>query len=251
MQFRFNRQMLAGLLFMLFSLLGVPFALAGVAAPGLSVTITSNSACNGVAFTVTNTSGGTLSTIDISIWDGAKTIFSQTISLANGTSQNFNVSFPTTEPSGTTLVIRAQDSAIYDQVQYNCFGLLTLSGNTSAVPPSRLCDDGRINYNNCDKVAIYPVADEDSYGLEVWIVDDGNTPSFGFFVSAARLDRLPDKPTHNIRIAISKDRRTALYKLTTGEYQVNYGPDAEGKVFVYTFSGLPPTDYPTVTTFMR
>jgi hypothetical protein len=250
MQFRFIRATRVGVLVAALMLLVAQSALAGLPAPGLSVNITSKNACNGVAFTVTNTSGGILSSIDVSIWDGAKTVFSQTVTLANGASQSFNVSFPTTEPSGTTLTIRAQDSAIYDQVQYNCFGLVTFSG-TNAVPPSRLCDDGRINYNNCDKVAIYPMADEDSYGLEVWIVDNVDFPSFGFFVSAADLDKLPDKPARNIRIAASKDGRTVLYKLTTGEYQVNYGPDEEGKVFVYTFNGLPPTDYPTVSTFMR
>jgi len=32
-----------------------------------------------------------------------------------------------------------------------------------------------------------------------------------------------------------------FYVLTTGEYQVNIGPDGEGKVSVMVFSGLPPT----------
>jgi hypothetical protein len=31
----------------------------------------------------------------------------------------------------------------------------------------------------------------------------------------------------------------SLYKLTSGEYQVNVGPDSEGKVFVLNFTGCP------------
>jgi len=41
-----------------------------------------------------------------------------------------------------------------------------------------------------------------------------------------------------------------LYKHPNGDYQVNYGPDFEGKVFTFRFNGLPPLTYPEVTTFI-
>jgi hypothetical protein len=113
-----------------------------------------------------------------------------------------------------------------------------------------ICADGRINYMDCEPIAIYPKHREDGYGLEVWIVDTSPVGRFGFYVSPAQLAALPDKPEQAIRIAESKDGFAALYKLSSGEYQVNAGPDFEGKVFVFRFSGLPPAAYPNVSTFM-
>ncbi len=48
--------------------------------------------------------------------------------------------------------------------------------------------------------------------------------------------------TQNTLIAQNADGTIALYKLTTGEYQLNVGPDEEGKVQVTIFDGFPPTN---------
>lgn len=112
------------------------------------------------------------------------------------------------------------------------------------------CPDGRINYNNCDKIAIYPVNDEDSFGIQVYVVDHKTVPEFVLFVAAADLAALPTNPDKVITVATSKNGLVVLYKHPNGDYQVNYGPDFEGKVFTFRFNGLPAVSYPKVTTFM-
>ncbi|MBA3871154.1 MAG: hypothetical protein H0X30_18585 [Anaerolineae bacterium] len=58
-------------------------------------------------------------------------------------------------------------------------------------------------------------------------------------ISASQLAKLPDKPGKNTKIGATSDNYVQVFKLTTGEYQANIGPDAEGKIFVYVFSIVP------------
>lgn len=125
----------------------------------------------------------------------------------------------------------------------------TTAGNPLSAPAA--CDDGRINYNHCDKIAMYAMRDEDSFALDVLIVDHLVVPRGAIFVSAAELDALADKPVRNTLIAVSPDGLVKFYKLAGGEYQVNYGPDADNKVFVFRWKGLPPAAYPDVSTYIK
>lgn len=59
------------------------------------------------------------------------------------------------------------------------------------------------------------------------------------YVSAKELLALPDFPVKNTLIA--RDGLVSVYKLTTGEYQVNVGPLTDGKVHVIIFDGIPRT----------
>jgi hypothetical protein len=56
-------------------------------------------------------------------------------------------------------------------------------------------------------------------------------------------------PAKNTLIKSSSDGKYALYLLTTGEYQVNIGPDIEGKVEVTIWTGMPPEDPATQRSF--
>ncbi len=132
----------------------------------------------------------------------------------------------------------------------NQFAVATATGFFHGGKATPQCADGRINYNNCDKIAIYPVKDEGSFGIEVLIVDKKVVPEFAIFISAADLNALPSKPNKVITVATSKNGLVVLYKHPNGDYQVNYGPDFEGKVFTFRFNGLPASSYPEVTTFM-
>lgn len=129
------------------------------------------------------------------------------------------------------------------------FATVTASGFFGSTNAPQ-CPDGRINYNHCDKIAIYPVKDEGSFAIEVWIVDHKVLPEFALFVSSADLKALDQKPEKIVTIATSSNGLVTLYKHPNGDYQVNYGPDFEGKVFTFRFSGLPAATYPEVTTFM-
>jgi hypothetical protein len=61
-------------------------------------------------------------------------------------------------------------------------------------------------------------------------------------ISAAELAEFDPTPDENFLVASSGDGFVSFYILTTGEYQINIGPDASGKVYVVIFTGLPPTD---------
>jgi hypothetical protein len=58
-------------------------------------------------------------------------------------------------------------------------------------------------------------------------------------ITREELDQLPPLPDENIEVATNDDGSLSLFKLTTGEFQVNVGPDAEGKIFVYVFTWDP------------
>lgn len=124
-----------------------------------------------------------------------------------------------------------------------------VSGGDSSAPPGA-CDDGRINYLHCDKIAMYAVPDEGSFALDVLIVDHLVVPRGAVFVSAADLAALPAKPESNLLIATSPDGLVVFYKLRSGEYQVNYGPDEDNKVFSFRWRGLPEAAYPKVGVYV-
>lgn len=110
------------------------------------------------------------------------------------------------------------------------------------------CADGRINFIACEPVAIYPVQDNDGWAMNVWIVERGDPIGRpGFFVSAEELAGLPTNPDTPILVAESEDGFTQLYWLPSNEYQVNAGPDYEGKVFTFRFQRFP-GQLPTLTT---
>jgi hypothetical protein len=80
-------------------------------------------------------------------------------------------------------------------------------------------------------------------GIQVYAIDSSSQGSLVASISARDLARLPDEPSRNILLNASADGRYAIYKLTTGEYQVNIGPfGADGKVAVTIWRGIPARD---------
>lgn len=156
------------------------------------------------------------------------------------------------------LVAEGEDVQIEGELPVACGGdsMIGTASGFSGNAPSALgappaCDDGRINYFHCDKIAMFAISDEDGVGLNVLIVDHLEVPRGAIFVSAADLEALPEKPARNTLIAGSADGLVKFYKLSSGEYQVNYGPDADNKVFVFRWTGLPPAAYPDVSTYIN
>ena len=196
-----------------------------------------------ISFTINN---ATVSPILFTVTDNGTQVGSTTFSSA--TTGTFTVEFDldsSVVQELDSLDIAAIPSRFCDQK-----ATVTASGffgGSSDVPQ---CPDGRINYNHCDKIAIYPVKDEGSFAIEVWIVDHKVLPEFALFVSSADLKALDQKPEKIITVATSSNGLVTLYKHPDGDYQVNYGPDFEGKVFTFRFSGVPAAKYPEVTTFM-
>lgn len=149
------------------------------------------------------------------------------------------------QPVGSVLIITV---STFTTVSSDAIAVSCVEGAAGSAVP--VCPDGRLNAFDCEPVAIYPVFDEDSYGIEIWIVkaDENGVGRFGFFVSSVDLDALPENPKEPILVAESEDGFVKLYKLPTGELQVNAGPDHEGKIFVFTLEDFPNV-YPSVSTY--
>jgi hypothetical protein len=74
--------------------------------------------------------------------------------------------------------------------------------------------------------------------LEGFLVNRaGATGRAVFRLTQADMDKLPAQPEQNI--AVKENPLISLYKLTSGEFQVNAGPDADGKIYVVRFQGCP------------
>ena len=74
--------------------------------------------------------------------------------------------------------------------------------------------------------------------IEVLGIDNKTgKPRKALYVTAKTLAKLPANPEKNT--LISTYYEFSLYKLTTGEYQLNVGPDTEKKVKVIIWTGCP------------
>lgn len=76
--------------------------------------------------------------------------------------------------------------------------------------------------------------------IEVLGIDGSGRGYKAIYVSARELAKLPEFPEENT--LIEQYYEYALYKLTSGEYQVNVGPLEEKKVYVVIFNGCPATE---------
>lgn len=86
---------------------------------------------------------------------------------------------------------------------------------------------------------IYPAFSAGRPALHIYCLGEGTY--LGLVVSSADLADYPERPASNTLVARSRVCPVAFYILTTGEYQVNIGPDREGKTYVTIFRGLPPS----------
>lgn len=103
-------------------------------------------------------------------------------------------------------------------------------------------DDGRLFAGEDLPVVIYPKLDGSGNPfLDFYTVDANGRGRRSLRVLGETLAKLPAQPERNIRIASTPDGLATLYRLTTGEFQVNYLPTDEGKVPVVIFDAISPT----------
>lgn len=154
----------------------------------------------------------------------------------------FQIGFGAPITYGLLTVVLASDPAIKSSTYImECDTL-----ETSIIILDGAKTDGRINYYMGDLVAVlYPDADDDGKpGIHVYDVLEasGETSAKGVFIGMYGYDDfapyLDDAPAQNVKIG--SIGLTTLYALTTGEFQVNIGPDSEGKITAVIFKGLPP-----------
>lgn len=118
---------------------------------------------------------------------------------------------------------------------------------TIDVPPLGTVGDSPDNRANTGvgdvHAVIYGASDQDGNpAVHIYCVDDNSNGYFAFEVTVDDLKPYPDQPATYIEIKRTDSCRVpvAFYLLTSGEYQVNIGPDQDGKVFEIIFTGLIP-----------
>lgn len=116
--------------------------------------------------------------------------------------------------------------------RYDCLtGLVTVSAGV----------DDRINRGRGDLVAaLYVRADREGRPvIRVYNITVASEGVFaGDFTYAMIEPYLNNPPSRNTQLqTIGK---VTLYALTTGEFQINIGPDAQGKTYVLIWRGFPP-----------
>lgn len=153
------------------------------------------------------------------------------------TSVSFGVSLPGVDVGNVEVVVRltADPSVQSPILRIDCG---TLSYDIIATQGS---SDGRLNPNAGDLInVLYRGTDEaGNPAIDVYRVDGDKGVYLGQFEYVLFEPYIGAPPAVNRRLA-AIDKAT-LYALTSGEFQVNVGPDAEGKYGIVIFSGLPPT----------
>lgn len=104
-----------------------------------------------------------------------------------------------------------------------------------------LGSDGRLYAGEDLPVVIYPKLTRSGEPfLDFYTVNANGRGERSLRVSAETLADLPEKPARNTRIASTRDGLATLYKLTSGEFQVNYLPNEEGRIYVVIFDSVSP-----------
>lgn len=75
-------------------------------------------------------------------------------------------------------------------------------------------------------------------GIEVYRVADDGAGQLAIHIEDRELDAVPALPAENTVVASDGD--LLLSRLSTGEYQVNAGPDATGAMYVFIWDACPP-----------
>jgi hypothetical protein len=105
----------------------------------------------------------------------------------------------------------------------------------AAATPSP-CTDARINCHLYDDQIVLYGADSGT-GIDVFMVDGSSEGQYLFTINAADFGSyLTNPPAQDM--LIDHVGNVSVYILTTGEVQVNYGPDANGKTYVIIMSGI-------------
>jgi hypothetical protein len=143
-----------------------------------------------------------------------------------------SVSWPASIPLPYTLTVTiAVIGGQTTVVNINCHSDGTFDVNFGGgVGRGPLFTDGRINNDDAgETVAIYCSKGD----VTVFAIFEGKG-YLAFKVTKAELDKLPKHPAQNLLVKEAKGAR--LYKLTTGELQVNRA-SGEGTEYVYRWSG--------------
>ncbi|MBE2268084.1 MAG: hypothetical protein IAE80_07605 [Anaerolinea sp.] len=118
------------------------------------------------------------------------------------------------------------------------FATLVPAKSTSAAPlacnPCDCENDNRENCQGIDYYAMYARGVNNVCTLDFYRFDGAGQGYRVMRVRETELDDLPDYPNQNV--LLRRNEGIALYQLSSGEFQVNAGPDASGKIYVLIFN---------------
>jgi hypothetical protein len=121
---------------------------------------------------------------------------------------------------------------------------LNISGPGNVTIGYDNCGNGHINCDHGDEYA-QVLNRSDSAGkpdLQVWCVSAAGQGSLGGVITQADLKDIPATPSTNTLVKTINCRvPVTFWVLTTGEYQINIGPNAKGNTIAMVFTGFPPT----------
>ncbi len=107
-----------------------------------------------------------------------------------------------------------------------------------AIDPSMIPPDDRLNYGKGDVSHGIVYARSDN-GITIYGINPDSTGYLAVHVAPEDLPTCDPTPSENQLLASSADGKYTVWLLATCEFQVNMGPDAEGKVQVITWRGVP------------
>ncbi len=113
------------------------------------------------------------------------------------------------------------------------------------------CTDHR-SVNCFGPYALYtPTENDETCSIDIWSVEADGQGKRAIKLKAADLAKLPDVEDieNYVTVESAKNDFITLYKLDSGQFQINVGPDREGKVYVINFTGCPASDV-TESTFV-
>ncbi len=108
-------------------------------------------------------------------------------------------------------------------------------------PPAPVNYEENVSFNDTDLgVALFKSTDADGNPkIDFYQLETGTTTSIYMF-SVTQADVAPYMTNHPaVNTLLASADGVEVYVLTTGEIQVNAGPDAEGKIHVKIFNGIP------------
>jgi hypothetical protein len=151
------------------------------------------------------------------------------------------VTFGIYNPGGTITFAILQAALTSDPgVKSPAYFLDCATGSITTMAAAR---DARLNYGAGDLLAALYMG-TDSTGqptIDVYQIVAPSKGSFiGGFEKALFTPYIDAPPAANTLLA--RIGQTSLYALTSGEFQINIGPDAEGKIARVLFRSFPPTN---------
>ena len=127
-------------------------------------------------------------------------------------------------------------------------GLMVLL--VSALPSSTAyaclpCNCPELTSVNCfGPYALYTPSDDEGCSLDIWVIKEDGQGEQAILQTPEDLADLPDAEDIEGYILVEEAYNgfIALYKLETDRYQINVGPNTEGKVHTIDFVGCPAED---------